>query len=125
MASEQQLGEQFVQYFYSTFDTNRANLRQLYTPDSMLTYEDTTLSGVDAIMEKYANLKFNTCKHEVQSLNVQPTNAASQNGVVVFCNGKFFIDDSPNPLNFAQMFHLIKANNTYFIINELFRLNIG
>lgn len=34
-----QVGKQFVDHYYNTFDTQRANLAGLYTEASMMTYE--------------------------------------------------------------------------------------
>lgn len=48
----QDIANQFVPFYYSTFDTNRAGLAQLYRDSSMLTYESTSVIGVAAIVEK-------------------------------------------------------------------------
>lgn len=39
MSSFEQVGKQFVDHYYSTFDTNRASLASLYTDQSMMSYE--------------------------------------------------------------------------------------
>ncbi|KAL8716296.1 MAG: hypothetical protein Q9220_000201 [cf. Caloplaca sp. 1 TL-2023] len=46
------LPEQFTQYYYTTFDENRSNLRALYRDNSMLTFESSAVQGVNGIVEK-------------------------------------------------------------------------
>ncbi|KAI9670810.1 MAG: Nuclear transport factor 2 [Trizodia sp. TS-e1964] len=47
-----QVAQQFTAFYYKTFDEDRASLRSLYRGDSMLTFENQSILGVDAIMEK-------------------------------------------------------------------------
>ena len=44
--------EQFVEFYYKTFDANRSQLASLYGPDSMLTFEAAPLSGAANIVQK-------------------------------------------------------------------------
>lgn len=48
----QDVANQFVPFYYTTFDTNREGLAQLYRDSSMLTYESTSVIGVAAIVDK-------------------------------------------------------------------------
>ena len=41
----------FTQHFYATFDSNRAALASLYGPDSMMTYEDRSVTGAANIID--------------------------------------------------------------------------
>ncbi len=40
------IGQQFVQHYYNVFDTNRPQLKELYTDDSMLSFEGDQFKGV-------------------------------------------------------------------------------
>lgn len=44
--------EQFVEYYYKTFDSDRTALAPLYGQDSMLTFEAAPLQGVSNIVQK-------------------------------------------------------------------------
>jgi hypothetical protein len=50
----QTLGSQFVQFYYATFDTNRAGLMSLYNEESMLSFEGEQFKGLAAIQQKLA-----------------------------------------------------------------------
>lgn len=51
-ANFQDVANQFVPFYYSTFDNNREGLATLYRDPSMLTYESTSVVGVAAIVDK-------------------------------------------------------------------------
>ena len=44
--------EQFVEFYYKAFDSDRASLASLYGPDSMLTFEASPHQGVGNIIQK-------------------------------------------------------------------------
>mmetsp|Transcript_25741 Transcript_25741/g.60087 ORF Transcript_25741/g.60087 Transcript_25741/m.60087 type:complete len:128 (+) Transcript_25741:92-475(+) len=123
-ANFQQIGEQFCQHYYNTFDTNRAGLQPLYSDQSLLTFEDSQVSGSQAIVQKLASLPFRTVKHQIVKVDCQPC-PGSMN-VLIFVTGNLVVDENPNPLKFAQVFQLAQApGGNYFCQNDLFRLNIG
>ena len=47
-----EIGPAFAQHYYTTFDTNRANLQTLYKDGSLLTFENEQFMGMQAIMTK-------------------------------------------------------------------------
>lgn len=51
-ANFQDVANQFVPFYYQTFDTNREALATLYRDTSMLTYESASVVGVAAIVDK-------------------------------------------------------------------------
>lgn len=51
-ANFQEIANQFVPFYYQTFDTNREGLATLYRDPSMLTYESASVLGVAAIVDK-------------------------------------------------------------------------
>mmetsp|Transcript_102905 Transcript_102905/g.286604 ORF Transcript_102905/g.286604 Transcript_102905/m.286604 type:complete len:125 (+) Transcript_102905:94-468(+) len=124
MANFQQVGEQFVQHYYQTFDTNRANLGPLYGDVSMMTFEGEQFQGSGAIVGKLQSLPFQKVQHQIVKADCQPS--PGNNGVVIFVTGNLLVDDNQNPLKFAQVFQLIQnPSGGYFCQNDMFRLNIG
>lgn len=121
----QTVGHEFVKYYYNIFDTNRGGLVDLYRDQSMLTFEGAPQMGAAAIMEKLKNLPFQKVQHAIKSADCQPSGCG---GIIVFVVGQLLIDDSPNPLMFSQSFHLMPVdadNKSFWIHNDLFRLNYG
>uniref|UniRef100_A0A0G4I329 Nuclear transport factor 2 n=1 Tax=Chromera velia CCMP2878 TaxID=1169474 RepID=A0A0G4I329_9ALVE len=118
------VGTQFVQHYYTTFDSNRAALEPLYSDQSMLTFEEQQCLGRAQIIEKLKSLPFQTVKHQIVKCDCQPT---VNNGVIVFVTGNLMVDQEQNPLKFAQVFHLAVNPNGqgYYCHNDLFRLNVG
>eukprot|EP01027_Heterolobosea_sp_BB2_P022143 GEZU01032580.1.p1 GENE.GEZU01032580.1~~GEZU01032580.1.p1 ORF type:complete len:132 (+),score=38.48 GEZU01032580.1:29-397(+) len=117
------VGKNFVQYYYNVFDTNRENLAPLYQAQSLLTFEGERFQGADAIKNKLVSLPFQRVKHDVQTIDCQPSVSG---GIIVFVSGQLMVDDSPAPLKFSQTFHLAAgANNSFWVTNDLFRLNYG
>ena len=48
------VAKQFVDFYYQQFDSDRKGLGPLYRDQSMLTYESSSVQGVNAIVEKLA-----------------------------------------------------------------------
>mmetsp|Transcript_109177 Transcript_109177/g.260504 ORF Transcript_109177/g.260504 Transcript_109177/m.260504 type:complete len:123 (-) Transcript_109177:47-415(-) len=119
----QQVGEQFCQHYYATFDSNRAGLHPLYSGQSMLTFEGEQFQGADSIVQKIMSLPFTKVQHQIVKCDCQPT---PNDGVVIFVTGNLLVDDNANPLKFAQIFQLLKGpTGNYYCHNDMFRLNIG
>ncbi|VAI74443.1 unnamed protein product [Triticum turgidum subsp. durum] len=91
----------FVQHYYHTFDSNRAALVGLYQDGSML----------------------QQCQHKIDTVDCQPS--GPQGGVLVFVSGTITTGPGEHPLKFSQMFHLLPAGGSFYVQNDMFRLNYG
>lgn len=89
----------------------------------MLTFETNECQGVQAILEKLTSLPFQRVEHKIATINAQP---ASANGdVLVLVTGQLLLDEERNPQNYSQVFHLMPDGNSYYVLNDIFRLNYG
>ncbi|KAJ7243372.1 nuclear transport factor 2 [Mycena haematopus] len=122
MASIDAVAGQFVDFYYQTFDSDRNNLAPLYRDGSMLTFEGAQTAGTAAIVEKLAGLPFQKVQHKVTTKDAQPS-SDSVASILVSVTGLLVVDDSPNPLQFSQIFHLIPEGGSYYVLNDIFRLN--
>ncbi|GAB2280646.1 Nuclear transport factor 2A [Dionaea muscipula] len=93
----------FVEHYYSTFDTNRPGLGNLYQDSSMLTFEGLKVQGAQNIVAKLTTLPFQQCKHSVTTVDCQPSGTG---GMVVFVSGNLQISGEQHALKFSQV-----ANN--------------
>jgi len=120
----EEVGNAFVQHFYQVFDSNRANLQGLYQDASMLTFEGEKIMGAAAIAQKLVGLPFQTVKHEVVTVDCQPTGGG---GVLVSACGNLKVDGSEHPMKFSQCFCLmpLQTGQGWFCYNDVFRLNYG
>ena len=115
------IGGQFCEHYYKTISENREGLADLYTEDSMLTYEGEPIKGHEGIMSKLMSLP--QIKHQVNTFDAQPS---VNDGIIWMIGGDIYIDNSDNPVKFAQVFHLQKGGKLeYYCLNDLFRLNYG
>ncbi|KAH9961065.1 hypothetical protein BC827DRAFT_1260578 [Russula dissimulans] len=124
MADINAVAKQFTDFYYSTFDLNRSNLAPLYRESSMLTFEGNPTQGANAIIEKLTSLPFGKVLHKVTTLDAQPS-SQSIASLIVNVTGLLVVDDSPNPLQFSQVFQLIPEGGSYYVLNDIFRLNYG
>ncbi|KAJ6546975.1 nuclear transport factor 2 [Mycena capillaripes] len=113
---------QFVDFYYATFDSNRKNLEPLYRDASMLTFEGDPILGATAIVQKLASLPFQKVQHKVTTKDAQPS-SENEASLLVSVTGLLVVDDSPNPLQFSQIFHLKPEGGSYYVFNDIFRLN--
>jgi hypothetical protein len=80
----EEVGSAFVQHYYNIFDTNRAGLQNLYQEMSMMTFEGEKIQGSQAITQKLVSLPFQSVKHEIVTVDSQPS---ASGGVLVFVCG--------------------------------------
>jgi len=118
------ISKQFTDFYYQTFDTNRAGLQSLYRNESMLTWEGAPIQGVANIAEKLTTLPFEKVVHKVMTLDAQPSSPTVAS-LIVSVTGLLVVDDSPNPLQYSQVFQLIPDGGSYYVLNDIFRLNYG
>ncbi|KAK6336801.1 Nuclear transport factor 2 [Orbilia javanica] len=119
MADYAAVAEQFIPYYYSTFDTNRQGLSGLYRPTSLLTFESSQTQGANEIIEKLVGLPFQKVQHRVTTKDAQPISGGA---IVVLVTGFLEVDDSPVPLNFAQTFILAPDAGSYYVSHDIFKL---
>jgi hypothetical protein len=120
MSDFQTIGNQFVQHYYTTIDSNRANLASLYSNESMLSFEGEQFLGTESIMGKLAGLP--SLQHAATTFDFQPT---VNNGIIAFVTGQIAIDGG-NPMMFVQIFHLAVGGAAgYYVYNDIFRLNLA
>jgi len=119
------VAKSFITHYYGLFDSNqRGSLGALYQGQSMLTFENEKFQGPENIVKKLNSLAFQTVKHSVVTLDVQPTTGS---GILVFVSGTLLVDGGEHPIKFSQVFNLlpIPGSNGYYVLNDLFRLNYG
>lgn len=115
------LAQQFTEFYYNQFDTDRSQLGNLYRDESMLTFETSQLQGAKDIVEKLVSLPFQRVTHRITTLDAQP--ASPSGDVLVMITGDLLIDEEQNAQRFSQVFHLIPDGSSYYVFNDIFRLN--
>jgi len=101
---------------------DRSQLATLYREQSMLTFEGEQFQGVGKIMEKIVGLPFVKVAHKISTLDSQPTTGGA---AIVFVTGELLIDDGEHPQRYSQVFHLLPDGDSFFVLNDVFRLNYG
>ncbi|PSN66758.1 putative nuclear transport factor 2 [Corynespora cassiicola Philippines] len=114
-----EIAQQFVAYYYKTFDENRAGLSALYRDNSMLTFEQQPCGGQAAILEKLQNLPFQQVVHRTDTIDAQPS---ADDGILVLVTGALQVDGQEKPMSFTQSFQLKQADGNWFVFNDIFRL---
>ena len=66
------VGEQFSNYYYQLFSTDRNQLTTLYSDMSCLSFENDNVMGKAEIVKKLANLPFRSVRHSVTKCDPQP-----------------------------------------------------
>ncbi|KAI0175075.1 hypothetical protein LQW54_012955 [Pestalotiopsis sp. IQ-011] len=121
-ANFEEVAKQFVTFYYSQFDSDRKQLAPLYREQSMLTFESSATQGATAIVEKLAGLPFQQVKHQVSTLDAQPS---VNGGVLVLVTGQLLVDEEQRPMSYAQAFQLMPEGGSFFVFNDVFKLVYG
>ncbi|GIK01486.1 nuclear transport factor 2 [Aspergillus viridinutans] len=120
MADFQKIAEQFVHFYYQTFDSNRQALASLYRDHSMLTFETFSVQGASGIVDKLASLPFQKVQHRIDTFDAQPSN--TEGGIMVMVTGALLVDEEQKPMSYSQTFQLLPESGTYYVFNDMFRL---
>ncbi|KAJ4326163.1 Nuclear transport factor 2 [Fusarium piperis] len=125
MSNFEDVAKQFIEFYYNQFDSDRKALAPLYRAESMLTFESASVLGVDSIIEKLSSLPFEKVKHQVSTLDAQPSN--TDGGIIILITGALLVDEEQRPMNFSQSFQLARdpATGNYFVFNDIFKLVFG
>ncbi|KAH7847140.1 hypothetical protein Vadar_022416 [Vaccinium darrowii] len=117
-----ELAKAFVDRYYSTFDTNRQGLDNLYQDGSTLSFGGEQFQGAQNIAAKLASLPFQHCKHYMRTLDCQPSGPAG--GFFVFVTGNLQVAGEQGFPKFCQTFHLMPTpQGSFYLQNDIFRLN--
>lgn len=87
----------------------------------MLTFEGQQYQGTANIVEKFRST--GGAQHSVKSVDVQPSKDPSS--ILIFVTGSVKLAGQEHPLHFCEMFQLVGTNGSYYIHNDVFRLNYG
>ncbi len=120
----------FVSFYYKLLADNRPGLAALYQAHSMLTFEGTQLQGPEAILGRLSGLPAFQGAPSVDTLDAQPSALVSPGVVsgaamIIFVTGRLAIDGETNPQRFSQTFQLVSAGASFYVLNDIFRLNYG
>lgn len=119
----QAIGEHFVKIYYELFDdpARREQLCCLYSDtDSLMSFQGSQHQGSCLIMEKFKSLTFQTIKHDISSVDCQPT---AEGGVMVSVVGQLQMDtDQPIPFTHSFLLRQRRDSCDFFCQNEMFRL---
>ncbi|CRK13553.1 Nuclear transport factor 2 like protein [Verticillium longisporum] len=119
----EEVAKQFVEFYYNQFDSDRKGLTSLYREQSMLTFESSSVLGATPITEKLSSLPFEKVKHQVSTLDSQPT---VEGGIIILITGQLLVDEEQRPMNFSQTFQLMRdPSGNYFVFNDIFKLVFG
>ncbi len=119
------VGKQFVEFYYTVYDSDRSKLANLFADSSMLSFEGEQFMGPTAIMGKLTSLGFQTVKHEIVTLDSHPVPQSS--GVLCFVVGRLVVDGGMDrPLMFSECFHLapLPGGQGFYVQNCVFRLSL-
>jgi len=114
------IAQQFVDFYYKTFDADRTQLAALYRDKSMLSFEKEQFAGTQGILEKLTNLPFQKVQHRVDTTDAQPSSL--EGAILVMVTGALLVDDQPQPMSYVQTFNLMPESGSYFVFNDIFRL---
>ncbi|SAM09215.1 hypothetical protein [Absidia glauca] len=118
--------EQFVQFFYGSYDKQRNALGNLYRDSSAILWNGNAFSGAQQYSEFLGRLPVS--HHEIDVYDCHPitamTNTQGATGILINVTGTVKYGDHPNKRTFSQTFILapdeIQAGN-YYVQSDNFR----
>ena len=117
--SFREVADQFVSWYIHTHNTNRSALQQVYTPHSLMTYQDQQLYGNDNIMAKVGDPNLAIMQKSAVHIEAQP----SINDTTLICvQGNLWFDDPSQTIPFIEIFLIAQdpATQAFFVVNQIF-----
>ncbi|KAJ8591868.1 NTF2-like protein [Rhizopogon salebrosus TDB-379] len=118
------IAKNFTAHYYREFSLGRARLAPLYRPHSMLTWENKQFQGESTIVKHLTELPFEKVAHSVTTCDAQPS-SLDMSTLLISVTGLLAVDDGDQPLPFSQVFVLAKEGDSFYVLNDIFRLNLG
>ncbi|KAJ6032547.1 nuclear transport factor NTF-2 [Penicillium herquei] len=109
---------------------NTDNLVFIKRDLSMFTFETVSIMGAQAIVKNLTKLltkeilqelPFQKVKHQVKTLDAQPSHG---NSIVILVTGALLADEEQRPMNYTQYFELMPENGSYWVQNDISRLTM-
>eukprot|EP00768_Dysnectes_brevis_P002091 gnl/Dysnectes_brevis/164_a191_10656.p1 GENE.gnl/Dysnectes_brevis/164_a191_10656~~gnl/Dysnectes_brevis/164_a191_10656.p1 ORF type:complete len:131 (+),score=28.99 gnl/Dysnectes_brevis/164_a191_10656:10-402(+) len=127
-AAVEALKNGFINFYYEKFTSDRSQLASLYTPQSMLTWQNEYFLGSANIMEKLTEgLTFSNVRPALHNILAQPI--MTGNGIFIFVSGDLVTDgEEDRPLRYSQTFVLFPDqtdSSKYYILNEIFSIMVN
>ncbi|KAK9741697.1 hypothetical protein RND81_03G122200 [Saponaria officinalis] len=104
----------FVEHYYTTFDTHRSNLGNLYRENSMLSFEGEPFMGAQNIVGKLTSLPFTHCTHTISTTDWHPFGPPA--ALLVFVSGMLQLSGEQHPLKFSQVFRRTPSVHFWFFL---------
>ncbi|KAI8882754.1 NTF2-like protein [Backusella circina FSU 941] len=118
--------EQFIQFFYPNYDSQRQNLGSLYRDNSRILWNGNDFSGPQEFSQFLGRLPMS--HHEVDVYNCHPLpatmNAQGACGIMITVTGTVKYGDNPAKRTFSQTFILMPDENqagNYYVESDNFR----
>ncbi|KAH7833496.1 hypothetical protein Vadar_006930 [Vaccinium darrowii] len=111
----------FLKHYYSTFDTNRPGMAQLYRENSMMTFEGQKFKGLQNIVNMFNSLPLPVCHHDISTVDCQPYGPPG--GMLAFVTGTLNVPGQEHPLKYSEIFNLIPIQDTFYVLNAILRSN--
>ncbi|KAI1301072.1 hypothetical protein F5Y03DRAFT_362902 [Xylaria venustula] len=119
----EEIASQFAGKYYSDLQADRtAFVQYFYRENSTLTFESTTLQGVQAIGHKWMEEFLKTAKCQVSTTNAQ---RAPGGLVLVLVTGLIQLTEEDAPMQFTQSFLISMDEKGVFCVNDIFKLVLG
>ncbi|KAG2364979.1 nuclear transport factor 2 [Suillus spraguei] len=122
------IAKNFTEFYYSQFALGRQNLAPLYRTHSMLTWEGKPFQGGPNIVQHLTELPFEKVAHKISTFDAQPS-SLDMSTLLINVTGllrvRFLVDQSHQELQFSQVFVLAKEGESFYVLNDIFRLNLG
>lgn len=121
MHAYRKITEEFVKYYYTTYDNNFINLGGTIKRDTKITYMDEEMIGFNKLCERLSQYNIRSFKHYNMHVISQPLNAKS---IIMTVTGEMTANESIYRKKFIETIVIQRAknNNNFNITNLIFRL---
>ena len=124
LMAEQQFGQEFIHWYYTNFNENKEEIRNVYDESTLITFQDNQITGINRkgelnIMEKILSPSLIEMTKKPITITAQP----SISGTVLICvqgNCRMSATEAEE-LGFFEIFLLAQTQGGGFqIVNQVF-----
>ena len=114
------IAEEFCKYYYTNYDSNFMELKDIYSDNSCFTYLDEEIIGFNSLVSKLGIMNIHKFDHKSINVNAQPVGKTS---LLILTTGTISVNNSIHVNKFSESILLQRNNDNKFVVyNTIFKL---
>ncbi len=115
----ERIGRGFITQYYNCLAGDRNQLGGVYRDNSLVTWSNDQLMGINNVMPKIVSLTFGRSQWKQDEIDCQPM---QNNGIFMVIQGQVRMENEEHPLRYNDVQILMQDQRGWYIQHQIFRI---